>query len=45
MNEVYLSMGSLVERRNDFDTDAAARAIPELMSRGLIDGAEFMFIR
>ena len=45
MNEVYLSMGSLVERRNNFDTDASARAIPELMSRGLIDGAEFMFIR
>ena len=45
MNEVYLSMGSLVERRNGFDTNAAARAIPELMSRGLIDGAEFMFIR
>ena len=44
MNELYLSMGSLVERRNGFDTDAAARTIPSLMSRGLIDGAEFMFI-
>ena len=44
-NELYLSMGSLVERRNDFDADEVARTVPALTSDGIIDGAEFMFIR
>ena len=44
-NKVYLSMGSLVEKRNSYDTDEVARTIPRLMSEGFIDGAEFMFIR
>lgn len=44
-NKLYLSMGSLVERRNDFDVDEVARTVPRLMSEGFIDGAEFMFIR
>lgn len=45
MNEVYLSMGSLVERRNGYDTDFAKRTICSLIEDGAIDGAEFMFIK
>ena len=38
-------MGTLVERRNGFDTNEVVRTVPALMSEGYIDGAEFMFIR
>lgn len=45
MNEIYLTMGSLVEKRNGYDTAQAAKTIPALTDAGYIDGAEFMFIR
>ena len=38
-------MGSLVERRNGFDIDEVVRTVPRLMDEGMIDGAEFMFIK
>ena len=44
-NKIYLSMGALVERRNNFDEDEVIRTIPRLMDEGAIDGAEFMFIK
>lgn len=44
-NKLYLSMGALVERRNGFDADEVVRTVPRLMSEGLLDGAEFMFIK
>jgi len=44
-NKLYLSMGSLVERRNNFDDSEVARTVPALMEEGFIDGAEFMFIK
>ncbi len=44
-NKIYLTMGSLVEKRNDFDTDEVKRTIPLLQDEGFIDGCEFMFIR
>ena len=44
-HKIYLTMGSLVEKRNDFDADEVKRTIPRLMEEGFIDGCEFMFIR
>ncbi len=44
-NKIYLTMGALVERRNNFDTDEVRRTIPLLQDEGYIDGCEFMFIR
>ncbi len=44
-NEIYLTMGALVERRNNFDSDEVKRTIPRLQDEGYIDGCEFMFIR
>lgn len=44
MNEIYLSMGALVERRNGYDTAPVARVIPQLTEEGYIAGGEFMMI-
>lgn len=44
-NEIYLSTGSLVERRNNYDKNTVTRIIPELLDRGIIDGAELMMIK
>lgn len=45
MNEVYFSMGSLVGKKNDYDTTQVARTAPSLLEEGCIDGVEFMFIK
>lgn len=45
MNNIFLiSMGSLVERRNNYNTSEVTRIIPDLCEKGIIDGAEFMFL-
>lgn len=44
-NDVYLSTGSLVERRNGYNYHKVTELVPVLMDEGLISGAEFMMIK
>ena len=44
-NEIYLSTGSLVERRNNYDKNTVKRIVPSFIDRGICDGAELMMIK
>ncbi len=44
-NEIYLSTGALVERRNGYNYHKVSEIIPLLMDEGYISGAEFMMIK
>lgn len=43
-NKIYLSTGSLVERRNGYNWHKVTEVVPRLMEKGFADGAEFMVI-
>lgn len=44
-NEIYLSTGALVERRNNYNYHKVSETVPTLMESGFISGAEFMMIK
>ena len=44
-NNIYLSTGSLVERRNGYNYHTVTETVPPLMEKGFIEGAEFMVIK
>ncbi len=44
-NEIYLSTGALVERRNGYNYHKVSETVPPLMEEGFISGAEFMMIK
>lgn len=43
-NEIYLSTGAIVEKRNNYNKDEVKRVIPYLIDSGFCDGAELMMI-
>lgn len=44
-NEIYLSTGALVERRNNYNYHKVSEIVPLLTEEGYISGAEFMMIK
>ena len=44
-NEIYLSTGALVERRNGYNYHVVSDLVPRLMDKGYVSGAEFMMIK
>ena len=44
-NKIFISTGSLVERRNAYNYHEVSATVVPLLEKGLVDGAEFMTIK
>ena len=44
-NQIYLSTGALVERRNGYNYHVVSDLVPRLTDEGFVSGAEFMMIK